>query len=220
MYSIIKGSKWFYIPYLIIFICCIAVIFIYTKAEIHIYLNKFHTPFFDNFFKLVTNLGDGIVLPLFLLIIVFIRFRYALLFLMVFLLSGLIVQLLKRTIFDDIVRPAEFFKGIYELYLVPGIKQYYQNSFPSGHSATAFGYMICFAYIFTNKWIKIFLLLVACTIAYSRVYLSQHFLIDIAVGSFIGVLSATVLSYYVQLFKAKWLEMNLNTILSRKVKNI
>jgi membrane-associated phospholipid phosphatase len=216
MHSVIKPNKWFYIPYLLVFIFCIAIILIYTKSEIHLYLNQFHTSFFDKFFRFATNFGDGIVLPLFLLVMLFIRFRDALLFVMVFLLSGLIVQLLKRTVFDDIVRPAEFFKGIYELYLVPGVKQHYHNSFPSGHSATAFGYMICFAYVFTNKWTKILLLLIACIIAYSRVYLSQHFLVDITIGSLIGVLSATFLSHYVQLFRPKWLEMNLTKILSKK----
>ena len=216
MYPTIKNNKAFYIPYLLIFLFCVIITILYTKADIHIFLNHFHIPFFDFFFRYITNLGDGIVLPFFLLIIAFIRFRDALLFLMVWLLSGLVVQILKRTIFADIVRPAEFFKGVYDLFLVPGVKQYYLHSFPSGHSATAFGYMICFAYLIKNNWLKFLLLLFACTIAYSRVYLSQHFLIDITFGSFLGILSATTLSYYVRLFKAAWLEMNLKTILFKK----
>ena len=216
MFSMIKNNRSFYLPYLLLFFCSITILYIFTKAEIHIYLNKFHSPFFDVFFKYATNFGDGIVLPFFLIILLFIRFREAFLFLLVFLLSGLIVQLLKRTLFHDIVRPVEYFKGIYDLYLVPGVKQYHHNSFPSGHTATAFGYFICFAFLFKKQFPKLIMLFIACLIGYSRVYLSQHFLIDITIGSLIGVIGATVLSYYLKSLKYGWLDLNLRSIISKK----
>lgn len=218
MVSILKRNKWFYYPFIFIAVYCLITIIIFSKSSIHIFLNKFHTPFFDIFFKYLTNLGDGTVLPFLLVILIFIRFRDALLFLSVFLLSGLIVQIFKRFVFFDIVRPVEYFKGIYDLYLVTGIKQLHLHSFPSGHSATAFGYMICFAFIFKKNLLKFIMLLLACLIAYSRVYLSQHFLIDITVGSLIGIITATILKHYIGALKGKWLDLNIKLI-TKKMNN-
>lgn len=209
MKSAFLKNRIFYIPYLVLSCICLIAILLYSKAEIHLYLNQFHSSFFDWFFSCITYLGDGIFLPLFLLIMVCIRYRYAILMILVFLISGMIVQLLKRGVFYDVVRPAEYFKGIAELHFVPGVKMYGLHSFPSGHSATAFGVMICFALVLQNKGLKFGLLIFAALIAYSRVYLSQHFLPDIMAGSLIGILTAVFLEVKLLKYKNGWLDSNL-----------
>jgi len=47
----------------------------------------------------------------------------------------------------------------------------------------------------TNKWHKLILLFIAVLVAFSRVYLSQHFLEDITMGSFIGISLSTGVYY-------------------------
>jgi membrane-associated phospholipid phosphatase len=216
MKSAFLKNRIFYIPYLVLSCICLFAILLYSKAEIHLYLNQFHSSFFDWFFSRITYLGDGIFLPLFLLIMVCIRYRYAILMILVFLFSGIIVQLLKRGVFYDVVRPAEYFKGIAELHFVPGVKMYGLHSFPSGHSATAFGVMICFVFVLQNKGLKFGLLLFAALIAYSRVYLSQHFLPDIMAGSLIGILTAVFLETKLLKYKNGWLDSNLLVQLKNK----
>jgi len=205
----IYDNRVFFLPYLMLLFVCTYFIVNYSKADIHIYLNQFHNPVADFFFKLLTLLGDGITLPFYLLIMAMFRFRYAILLVLTFLLSGLIVQMLKRSFFADIVRPAEFFKGVYDLYLVPGVEQNCCRSFPSGHTATAFSLMVCFAFVLKNNGLKFGVFLLACLIAYSRVYLSQHFLIDIVVGSIIGITSSLLLELLILIYKADWLDKNL-----------
>jgi membrane-associated phospholipid phosphatase len=202
-------NKAFFIPYSILLLIGTIIIVQYTKADIHLFVNQFHNPFFDIFFKYLTYLGDGIFLPLYLLIMIMLRYRHALLLVVVFLLSGLLVQILKRAFFSDIVRPAEYFKNIADLYFVPGVEQYRFHSFPSGHSATAFGMMVCFALVLKNNGWKFLMLLLACAIAYSRMYLSQHFLIDIMVGSFIGTMTALGCYFWINRWKAAWLDRNI-----------
>ena len=68
------------------------------------------------------------------------------------------------------------------------------HSFPSGHTAVAFGLFCLLALISSNKMIGVVCFFIALFVAFSRVYLSQHFFLDIYIGSLIGVV-ATVLSY-------------------------
>ena len=62
------------------------------------------------------------------------------------------------------------------------------NSFPSGHTVTAFSAAIVILYLTKNKNWSILLFIVALAVGYSRMYLSEHFFEDVIVGSVIGVL--------------------------------
>jgi membrane-associated phospholipid phosphatase len=217
MKDIILKNKVFFIPYSVLMLLGVFFLIHFTKAEIHLYINQFHHPYFDFFFRNLTYMGDGIFLPVYLIIMIMIRFRYAVLLIVVFLISGLVVQILKRTVFSDIVRPVEYFKNYSDLYFVPGVKQNCCNSFPSGHSATAFGIMVTFIFAINTKWTKSLLLLLACLIAFSRVYLSQHFIIDIMAGSFIGTLTALFFSMWVDKWKILWLDQNVFNIKKEKI---
>lgn len=130
------------------------------------------------------------------LIFIFISFRYAFIFFTSFLLSSFLTQFLKHTFFAGMPRPLKYFEGSgFDLYIVSGIKYNYLNSFPSGHAASAFALFFGLALLVKNKMIKLLLLILACSVAYSRVYLSQHFFVDITFGSLIGVVSI-ILSYF------------------------
>ncbi len=215
MRAAIFRNKWFYLPYLLVIVICGFFLVRFTKTEIHLWLNSYNSDFFDIFFKYLTNLGDGICLPVFLLIMVWYKYRNGLYLVIVFLLSGLFVQLLKRFVFHDIARPVHFFGDAVQLHLVKGVDQLCCNSFPSGHSATAFGFYLCFAIVSGKTWIKVAMFILACLVAYSRVYLSQHFLIDIFAGSLIGVITATACYPWIYSLKASWLDLNLKQIISK-----
>jgi membrane-associated phospholipid phosphatase len=162
-----------------------------TGNEI-LYFNRLHSPFFDKFFTWVTRLAEGPVL-LFILILA-LRFGYGkglvagLNTLVVF--SAILVC--KHLLFASYVRPAVFFEGREQLNFVQGVEIYRYNSFPSGHTATAFGLFFIFSILVKNKrWSYLFFML-ALLVGVSRVYLLEHFFRDIYFGSMIGVFTTTL----------------------------
>ncbi len=212
MFSTLKNNRWFFIPYLLTALLSFSIILIFSKASVHLYLNSFYSDFADFFFKYLTILGDGIIIPFLIIILVFIRFRYAFYLLCSYAVSGIFTQILKRSFFMHEPRPTRFFEGIAQLHLVPGVDQLSMKSFPSGHSTTAFAIMVCFALLVRNNALKLLFFVFAALIAYSRVYLSQHFLNDILAGSFIGTFTGLWLYQVVMPLQWNWLDRNVMSL--------
>ena len=204
MFKIIRDNRAFITIYFILLATGIVICIVYPKGDIHLFLNQFHCKFCDFVFKYLTYIGDGLYTIAVVVVLLFIRFRYALMVLASYLSSGIVAQVIKRFLFPDLPRPALFFKDIAELYLVPGVNLHHHHSFPSGHSASAFALIITFALIIRNKWIGLLLLILACGVAYSRIYISQHFLVDILTGSLLGFLAALIFYWYFHGWKKKW----------------
>lgn len=216
MYSTLLKNRWFVIPYLLTAIACLFAILTISKADIHLFFNSHYSNFGDVLFKYLTILGDGIIIPFLIIILVFIRFRYALLLLSTYAISGLFTQLLKRTVFSHVPRPTKYFEDIAQLHLVPGVEQLSMKSFPSGHSTTAFAIMICLTLLVKNNLLKLLFFILASLIAFSRIYLSQHFLNDILAGSFIGTLTGLWLYQVIQPLKWEWLDKNIKDLSIKK----
>ena len=82
-----------------------------------------------------------------------------------------------------------------------------QNSFPSGHTAAAFGVWSLLAFYFSrNKLLQIVLFSTAFLVGVSRVYLIAHFPEDTLFGSAIGLSVATLTVYFFQKFEKKQIE--------------
>ncbi len=103
-------------------------------------------------------------------------------------ISGIIVDIIKVLVAR--YRPKAFlhdglygFKGFDIGYIV--------NSFPSGHSATAFSAFVAFSFIFPKY--KYLFFFIAFIVAFSRVVLYHHYLSDVIVGSLIGGLTSVLL---------------------------
>lgn len=155
------------------------------NENMHLKINQMHHPFFDIFFKRITYLGDGMVFIFLAIVEVFKNKKFPLTTAIAALLTLGITSFCKQILFSGVPRPLIFF-GENSLHLVAGVKMAHWNSFPSGHSITAFA-----AFILLFQWVKKISLKIICIFlavlsAFSRVYLSQHFLIDIVVGAFLG----------------------------------
>jgi membrane-associated phospholipid phosphatase len=167
---------------------------LFSKASIHLFINSYHSSYGDVFFTYATFLGDGISASLVVIILLFINFRSAATMAISNVLCAVIIQTLKRTIFAGSVRPVQFFHGIHELYIVPGVEVYSFNSFPSGHSATIFTTCVILSLLTQRRSVRAFLFGAAWFIAFSRVYLSQHFFEDIFMGAIIGFCIAVLIA--------------------------
>jgi membrane-associated phospholipid phosphatase len=53
-------------------------------------------------------------------------------------------------------------------------------------------------------------------VGYSRIYLSQHFAIDVLVGSFVGVSMTIFCKFYFDKYTMKWADGSLRDVFSRK----
>lgn len=188
----------------------------YSKSDIHLTINKWNVEFLDWFFYYFTHLGDGIFAACIVLALCFVKYRYAIFLASSAIIAGLTTQLLKHTIFSDAVRPKKFFEGAAEvLQFIPGVDNHLHNSFPSGHATTAFATFFCLSLIVKNDGLKFSFFTLALVIAFSRVYLSQHFLTDIYAGSLIGVTISLLIYQYVFLSKRvkglTWMEGSILT---------
>lgn len=167
-----------------------------SKSASFLLLNSFHSAVLDWLFTFFTVLGDGLLtIAVVISLFVYQKYRKASTLLLAFLSSGLVVQFLKKLFQQP--RPKLYFESLSLPYdhFIEGISLQGSNSFPSGHTATAFALATVLVLIFKKKKIALPCLLTALLVAYSRIYLSQHFLLDTIVGALIGTL-AGMLSYY------------------------
>jgi membrane-associated phospholipid phosphatase len=112
----------------------------------------------------------------------FVKYRYAVLAILAYAYSSIIVQILKR-IFDS-PRPSKFFQGLNPIRTIEGYPLYEFHNFPSGHSTNAFTLAVVLAFILPNRKLHWVIIPVAILTAFSRVYLSQHFFQDVSSGQY------------------------------------
>ncbi len=159
------------------------------KYESFRQLTGFHSSAADFFFRNVTHFGDGIFI-LALAAVVSFRKKFFLAAGIVggYLLSGLLAQAGKRML--DMPRPKAWFEALGEsVYEVPGLEVHLRGSFPSGHTASVFALSVFLLLALPYRWYSWLLLLMAFVVGYSRVYLSQHFPVDVWAGAIIGSFS-------------------------------
>jgi membrane-associated phospholipid phosphatase len=173
------------------------ILFVTEKGSWVIWLNENGSYFFDRLFTYWTWLGDGLI---FLVPIVLFLFRSYLFLFITFLaiiVQTVFVQGLKRFVFPGLVRPKMYFENFGSFRQIEDIQFYSNNAFPSGHTATAFTCALIFSLFLEDKRWSLALVLVAISVGISRIYLMQHFFIDIYFGSIFGVISAIFSAYVI-----------------------
>ncbi len=210
IYKLITGYKsFFYLYGLFISVAGVALL-VYSKEELFFIVNGIYSNFADEFFKIITHLGDGLFFILIVLVLVLYRYRLALLGLIVFVASSFIAQALKVTLFDKAKRPVAYFGNEIDIHFVEGVTRHVKNSFPSGHTATAFALALFLVLIFNLRKGAWLMALIALLVGYSRVYLAVHFPVDVYFGSIIGVLTALfIYAWLDNPFRAKFGEKGL-----------
>lgn len=173
------------LPFVALLTVLAALSVVIPKGDDVRWINGHHTPFLDTCFSLITNLGDGLVMIPVLLAFLLIRFRYCLMLLIIAIGHGVLASIFKRFLFAGLERPRAFL-GDELLHFVPGITVHSAHSFPSGHTATAFCTALLIALVTRHQAVRVVALLLALLVGYSRIYLGQHFLIDVAGGAVLG----------------------------------
>lgn len=210
MKSFLKHNSLILCLYVLALLYALSLMLNYEKVIVHIYLNHLvGNAAVDRFFYFITWLGDGTLAPFLLLVVLIYNTRLGIYTTTSFLSASLFSQVLKRVFFDDVNRPFFVFQWPYPypLTYVEGVDKYLHNSFPSGHATQAFAILMCLAFTTKNQGMKFLFFIPAVLTAFSRVYLSQHWLIDITVGSIIGVIFS-ILFYYIFIGRNKLQQLN------------
>lgn len=197
-----KKSLWTFSLAFMAFEClCLVILLSSTRLDQMTWVNAHHTNWADYMFRFLTSLAE-VFLPIALAIYFYKRKRtFFMPFLTSYAVSTLIIQGIKHLIFPNALRPIAYFADLnLSWYLVPGVDVHTHNSFPSGHTSAAWFMFFWFALLGKSRFWGLFMALIAMGIAYSRLYLMQHFPIDVAVGASIGFLSSALV-YYLMLYK-------------------
>ncbi len=189
------------------YIFCLALLFalggvllvLYDKPDILLFLNQNRNGSLDLYFSWATTLGEEPMYFIIAGVLLFYRIGHGLVIGLIGFIVMITSYLLKLAFAVD--RPLAFFRKsdfLDQILLVDGIDVHSgATSFPSGHSMSAFAlYGLLILLLPKKKWIVMPLVTIATSVAISRIYLVQHFFIDVYFGSLIGVILSMLLFHF------------------------
>ena len=172
------------------------VIFI-NRGVVELSFNLFTNPSLYHLFLVITFVRDGLfVIPTTLYIIYLSKKNNLSLkrelthFLLTFAIMGIGIFILKEYIFTSVPRPISFFNPLPAEWDPQqfSLTSHKLRSFPLGLSAAAAVYGFLIMRYFKSISIKTLIFISVLILAYSRVFLFQHFVVDTYFGVFFGIL--------------------------------
>jgi membrane-associated phospholipid phosphatase len=193
----------YYLSGLIIFeVVVLTYVFLFDRLDQMSLINSFNSSGADFLFKIISS-GAEITIPILLLgYLIWKKSIFLKSYVISYIFSTVIVQFLKLVVFKDALRPLAYFKGQgHAWHLVQNLLINEYNSMPSGHTSAA--WFVCFwiSLVAQKPFLTVLIIFYAMLVAYSRVYLFQHFPVDTAVGAMIGT-GVSLLVYYFNVSKS------------------
>jgi membrane-associated phospholipid phosphatase len=193
--DILYRVRFFFIPYLILLSICLIIKLIYSKDDIYFAVNGFHNTYTDWLAPYITDFGEGLTIVALSVIIALFNYRKSFLLLTSYVVTAILAQIIKHLI--NAPRPKLYFADqLKRMYFVKGVEIYSHNSFPSGHTVSAFSAAVVLTYVVKNKSWGLLFLIIAILVGYSRMYLSEHFFEDVVGGSVLGVILTVIWLYF------------------------
>lgn len=177
------------------------------KGELHLLLNEYHTPARDIFYRYYTHVAEWFPYVICVALLLFSRIGDGVFASAAMLLSALFTQVVKHIVVAP--RPLTWFgehMPDVQLPLVEGVDVHAIYSFPSGHTTSFFALAFVLSIVATKRLsrfslalsstLQAILVVLAALGGYSRIYLCQHFALDVFAGALVGTL-ITLLCYAV-----------------------
>jgi len=178
-------------------LCLLTLSAMLGRHEFFLLLNNDLGVLADQFFRYWTILGDGITWVAVAILVVIFRRQYLLLIVCAIIVSTLITQFAKHFIFPHEFRPTYGLIDMKLIHTVTGVELYTANSFPSGHTATAFTLFLLACLLVKKWWVVPVGFVCAVLVGYSRIYLAQHFPMDVGAGILVAIITV-ILSAQIQ----------------------
>lgn len=154
----------------------------------------------DFFFRYCTYIGDGIVWVPLVLLFIFYRKNFLPLVFSAIIISTILVQFSKNVVFHNEARPTNAIGQTNLIHTVKGVELHSNNSFPSGHTTTVFCIYFLGCLIIGGNRMVYGGFFIAFLTGYSRIYLAQHFPLDVGAGMVTAVISMGISVWIQQLF--------------------
>lgn len=182
-------------------------------GELHLLLCDRHTPARDIFYRYYTQVAEWFPYVVCIALLLFGKIGNGAFASSCLIISALTTQLLKRII--NAPRPITWFAENMpdiSLPLVEGVEVHHWNSFPSGHTTSFFALLFVIAILssqYTHKTTAYLIQTLCFTLAalggYSRIYLNQHFALDVLGGIVVGIgISIACYAIFARYERQKW----------------
>lgn len=159
----------------------------FSYGELVLLVNHYSRMEWDRAVDWTTRLGLGSTAAIIAVGLSLYKFRYGLMMLCTLALTGIFTALFKWVLFPGIERPLAYFEPEAFHRMVRLYDYNLLNSFPSGHTMTIFAVTSLLAYFAAERLLGILLLLLACLVGLTRIYLCQHFFVDVYFGAILGL---------------------------------
>ena len=205
-----KGFLGFLYGYSLFFIVGL-ILFVTTKhGDVVLFINRYSREEWDSIVLFLTDFGLGSYVAIAMVLLLFLRVRYGLLGLINLGLVGIFTNVLKKMLFSDRIRPFNYFYYDDFHRFIYTAELNYHFSFPSGHTMTIFSALSLMAFFVGKRWAGIVFFIAALMIGFTRIYLLQHFFLDVYVGAVTGVfctfLSVWLLTGPMRLQRFSWFD--------------
>jgi membrane-associated phospholipid phosphatase len=192
----------------------------FDKIDLLALFNPIREGFWVPFFQFCTYLGEPVAFVFIFFILIFFKYRWALMIPVVGFCTMLITYFLK--VYFSHPRPYFVMREnnwLYKIRPLENVDKYEGfTSFPSGHTFAAFSVYTLVALVVTDKrYFPFVAIIVSLAVGISRVYLLHHFLHDVLFGMVLGI-SLAIALYLIQerfLSGHTFLESNLGDSIKR-----
>lgn len=207
-----RENRIFFIAFLIVFGIGLGVYLGIPQGDDVLFFNQRRTAFGDFFFRYGTMMGEEMAYLLVGAFLMFYSYRHLAMVPVIGLVVTIVAALLKNLFSHP--RPFRWFQenGLDRLLqTIEGVSiNMGANSFPSGHTMSAFALFTFLALCLPRKrYYSLFFLLLPLLVGISRIYLIKHFLKDVLLGALIGVILGVVvyrLQYWLFKHPHPWLD--------------
>ena len=173
------------------------------KNELFLILNGNLGSIGDFIFKYATYLGDGIIwIPVGIWVLIYHRQKWVLLFSLI-IISTAFVNMGKYVLLPEEPRPYAAIENKTAIHTVSGVDIHTIYSFPSGHTTTAFSVYLLLLLLTDSSVLLVVGLLLAAMAGYSRIYLAQHFPLDVGAGMITAVIAVLISKYLEEKLRIK-----------------
>lgn len=196
----LRQYRLFFALILIFILSGLIIILALPKGEAILRLNGLEVSMLDPFFSQITKLGEwlgGLIIGLLLLIAK--PPKYLFMLLLAIGIAASSAQLLKTQVFSQSNRPSSEYGE--QIRQIQGIELHKNYSFPSGHTTAAFCMFSVLAFSMRKKSWQIVSAVLACLVGVSRMYLGQHYLMDVVAGACLGSFIGAMVFWGLE---AKW----------------